>query len=33
MGLRHSKLSWPEPPAKRIAGFEFLRSPVAVAAD
>jgi allantoin racemase len=24
MGLRHSKLSWPLPPEKRIDGYEFL---------
>jgi allantoin racemase len=33
MGLRHSKLSWPEPPAKRIAGYDFVSRPVAIAAD
>jgi allantoin racemase len=26
MGLRHSKLSWPVPPAKHIAGFSFMPS-------
>lgn len=31
MGLRHSKLSWPYPPQKRIDGFEFVprQEPVA----
>jgi allantoin racemase len=24
LGLRHSKMSWPYPPQKRIAGYEFL---------
>jgi allantoin racemase len=24
MGLRHSKMSWPEPPEKRIDGYDFL---------
>jgi allantoin racemase len=24
MGLKHSKLSWPNPPQKRIDGFEFV---------
>lgn len=24
MGLRHSKMSWPFPPAKRIDGYEFV---------
>lgn len=34
MGLRHSKLSWPEPPPKRIVGYDFVgRAPAAVAAD
>ncbi len=33
MGLRHSKLSWPEPPAKRVVGYDFVRRPTAVAAD
>jgi allantoin racemase len=32
MGLRHSKLSWPVPPEKRIAGYDFLpRQTLAVA--
>jgi allantoin racemase len=24
MGLRHSKRTWPNPPSKRIAGYEFV---------
>lgn len=32
MGLRHSKMSWPYPPQKRIDGFEFVpRQEAAVA--
>jgi allantoin racemase len=31
MGLRHSKLSWPQPPEKRIAGYDFLPREMAVA--
>jgi allantoin racemase len=30
MGLRHSKLSWPFPPDKRIAGYEFMPDRAAV---
>jgi allantoin racemase len=33
MGLRHSKRTWPTPPPKMIAGYEFMRDPVAVGAD
>lgn len=33
MGLRHSKLSWPFPPQKRIAGYDFLPRTHAIAAD
>jgi allantoin racemase len=32
MGLRHSKLSWPFPPDKRIAGYEFMPDRAAVIA-
>ena len=32
MGLRHSKRTWPTPPEKAIAGYEFItgRAPIAV---
>jgi allantoin racemase len=34
LGLRHSKLSWPAPPEKRVDGYEFLpRRAMAAAAD
>jgi allantoin racemase len=33
MGLRHSKRTWPFPPQKAIAGYEFMSGPVAVGAD
>jgi allantoin racemase len=33
MGLRHSKMSWPYPPAKRIAGYTFMPSLESVVAD
>ncbi len=33
MGLRHSKRTWPFPPQKMIAGYEFMAGPVAVGAD
>jgi allantoin racemase len=33
MGLKHSKLSWPLPPAKRIAGYEFMPILEAVGAN
>jgi allantoin racemase len=33
MGLRHSKRTWPFPPRKAIAGYEFIAGPVAVGAD
>ncbi|MFN8592253.1 MAG: aspartate/glutamate racemase family protein [Thermomicrobiales bacterium] len=32
LGLRHSKMTWPNPPAKRIAGFEFMPEREAVLA-
>jgi allantoin racemase len=34
LGLRHSKMSWPFPPQKRITGYEFLpRQETAMVAD
>ena len=34
MGLRHSKRSWPYPPEKRIAGYDFMpRQTMAAVAD
>ncbi len=33
MGLRHSKRTWPVPPRKVIAGYEFMSGAVAIGAD
>ena len=33
MGLRHSKMSWPEPPEKRIDGYDFLPRQMAAVGD
>lgn len=33
MGLRHSKRTWPYPPQKNVAGYEFMNRQMAVAAD
>lgn len=33
LGLAHSKRSYPEPPAKRVVGFDFVARPTAFAAE